>query len=126
MRETPALQIATLLSERYQIRCHDPFVKAWEFELFPLEEVDGWADALVVLSNHKIYGSKQFRSPLLSFEDLIKADRCEVEFRHHRSGSDLKLASVVPRSSEGLPDGRPAPTPVLRDNDLPAKMVRQN
>lgn len=124
-RETPALQVATLLSERYEIRCHDPFVKAWELELFPLEAVDGWADALVVLSNHKIYASETFRSPLLSYGDLINAERGELEFRHLRSDSDLKLASAMPRSS-GIPDGGRAPTPPLHDNDLPAKTVRQN
>lgn len=124
-RETPALQVATLLSERYEIRCHDPFVKAWELELFPLEAVDGWADALVVLSKHKIYASKKFRSPLLSYDDLINAERGELEFRHLRSDSDLKLASAMPRSS-GIPDAGRAPTPALHDNDLPAKMVRQN
>lgn len=124
-RETPALQVATLLSERYEIRCHDPFVKAWELELFPLEAVDGWADALVVLSKHKIYASKKFRSPLLSYDDLINAERGELEFRHLRSDSDLKLASAMPRSS-GIPDGGRVPTPPLHDNDLPAKMVRQN
>lgn len=124
-RETPALQVATLLSERYEIRCHDPFVKAWELELFPLEAVDGWADALVVLSKHKIYASKTFRSPLLSYDDLINAERGELEFRHLRGDSDLKLASAMPRSS-GIPDGGRAPTPPLHDNDVPAKMVRQN
>lgn len=124
-RETPALQVATLLSERYEIRCHDPFVKAWELELFPLEAVDGWADALVVLSKHKIYASKTFRSPLLSYDDLINAERGELEFRHLRGDSDLKLASAMPRSS-GIPDGGRAPTPPLHDNDLPAKTVRQN
>lgn len=124
-RETPALQVATLLSERYEIRCHDPFVKAWELELFPLEAVDGWADALVVLSKHKVYASKTFRSPLLSYDDLINAERGELEFRHLRGDSDLKLASAMPRSS-GIPDGGRAPTPPLHDNDLPAKMVRQN
>lgn len=124
-RETPALQVATLLSERYEIRCHDPFVKAWELELFPLEAVDGWADALVVLSKHRIYASKKFRSPLLSYDDLINAERGELEFRHLRGDSDLKLASAMPRSS-GVPDGGRAPTPPLHDNDLPAKMVRQN
>lgn len=124
-RETPALQVATLLSERYEIRCHDPFVKAWELELFPLEAVDGWADALVVLSKHKIYASKKFRSPLLSYDDLINAERGVLEFRHLRGDSDLKLASAMPRSS-GVPDGGRAPAPPLHDNDLPAKMVRQN
>ena len=122
-RETPALEVATLLSERYEIRCHDPLVKTWELELFPLEEVDGWADVLVVLSNHKVYRSKQFRSPLLSYDDLIKAESCGLEFGR---ASDLMLASVVPRSSDGPPDGRQALTPVLRDNDLPARMARQN
>lgn len=125
-RETPALEVARILSERYEIRCHDPWVKAWEFELFPLEDVDGWADALVVLSNHSIYGSKQFHSPLLSFEDLINAERRGLEFSHYHSASDLKLASVVPRSSDSPPDGRQAPTPLLRDDDLPAKMAPQN
>lgn len=124
-RETPALQVATLLSERYEIRCHDPFVKTWELELFPLEAVDGWADALVVLSKHKIYASKKFRSPLLSYDDLINAERGELEFRHLRSDSDLKLASAMPRSS-GIPDGGRAPTPPPHDNDLPTKLVRQN
>lgn len=124
-RETPALQVATLLSERYEIRCHDPFVKAWELELFPLEAVDGWADALVVLSKHKIYASKKFRSPLLSYDDLINAEWGELEFRHRRGDSDLKLASAMRRSSS-IPDGGRAPTPPLHDNDLPAKTVRQN
>lgn len=72
-RETPALEVARLLSRRYEIRCHDPFVKDWDLELFPLEEVDGWADILVILSNHKAYASRQFESPLLSFDKLINA-----------------------------------------------------
>ena len=75
-RETPVLEVAKLLSKKYKIRCHDPFVKDWDLELFPIEEVDGWADVLVVLSNHKAYASRKFESPLLSFDKLINADGC--------------------------------------------------
>ena len=72
-RETPALEVARLLSKNTKIRCHDPFVKDWDLKLFPLEKVDGWADILVILSNHKVYASRQFESPLLSFDKLINA-----------------------------------------------------
>jgi len=73
-RETPTLEVARLLSKKYEIRCHDPFVKNWDLKLFPIEKVDGWADVLVVLSNHKVYASKTFESPLLSFDKLINAN----------------------------------------------------
>lgn len=73
-RETPVLEVAKLLSTKYQIRCHDPFVKDWDLDLFPIEKVDGWADVLVILSNHKGFASKKFKSPLLSFDKLINAD----------------------------------------------------
>lgn len=73
-RESPALEVARLLSKKYKIRCHDPFVKEFDLELFPIEQVDGWADVLVILSNHKIYASRKFGSPLLSFDKLINAD----------------------------------------------------
>ncbi|MBR1280042.1 non-hydrolyzing UDP-N-acetylglucosamine 2-epimerase [Bradyrhizobium sp. AUGA SZCCT0283] len=76
-RETPALAVAKLLSKKYKIRCHDPFVKDWDLQLFPIEEVDGWADVLVILSNHKAYASRKFESPLLSFDKLINADWCD-------------------------------------------------
>jgi UDP-N-acetylglucosamine 2-epimerase (non-hydrolysing) len=72
-RETPTLEVAQLLSRKYEIRCHDPFVKDWDLELFPMEKVDGWADVLVILSNHKVYASKTFESPLLSFDKVINA-----------------------------------------------------
>jgi UDP-N-acetylglucosamine 2-epimerase (non-hydrolysing) len=73
-RETPALEVAKLLSKKYDIRCHDPFVNDCDLELFPIEKVDGWADVLVILSSHKVYASKKFESPLLSFDKLINAD----------------------------------------------------
>lgn len=73
-RESPALEVAKLLSKKYKIRCHDPFVKEFDLELFPIEQVDGWADVLVILSNHKIYASKKFGSPLLLFDKLINAE----------------------------------------------------
>jgi UDP-N-acetylglucosamine 2-epimerase (non-hydrolysing) len=76
-RETPALEVAKLLSKKYKIRCHDPFVKDWDLQLFPIEEVDGWADVLVILSDHKAYASRKFKSPLLSLDKLINADWCD-------------------------------------------------
>ena len=76
-RETPALEVAKLLSKDYEVRCHDPFVKDWDLELFPVEKVDGWADVLVILSNHRFYASQSFESPLLSFDKLVNAD-CDL------------------------------------------------
>jgi UDP-N-acetylglucosamine 2-epimerase (non-hydrolysing) len=76
-RETPVLEIAKLLSKQYEVRCHDPLVKDWDFELFPIEKVDGWADVLIILSGHKVYSSKKFDSPLLSFDQMINAVSCE-------------------------------------------------
>lgn len=72
-RESPALEIARLLSRKYEVRCHDPFVKDRDLKLFPIDKVDGWADVLVILSNHKVYASQRFESPLLSFGKLIDA-----------------------------------------------------
>ena len=76
-RETPVLEIAKILSKQYEVRCHDPLVKDWDFELFPIENVDGWADVLIILSGHKVYSSKTFDSPLLSFDQMINAVPCE-------------------------------------------------
>ena len=76
-RETPVLEIAKILSKQYEVRCHDPLVKDWDFELFPIEKVDGWADVLIILSGHKVYSSKKFDSPLLSFDQMINAVSCE-------------------------------------------------
>ncbi|WP_108513938.1 non-hydrolyzing UDP-N-acetylglucosamine 2-epimerase [Bradyrhizobium algeriense] len=102
-RETPALEVARLLSKRYEIRCHDPFVKDWDLDLFPIEEVDGWADVLVILSNHTVYASRKFGSPLLSFEKLINAevtqDRRTVAIRARRSR--------IRTQSRRINDGRP-------------------
>jgi hypothetical protein len=38
----------------------------------------------VILSNHKIYASKKFGSPLLSFDKLINADADAILVEDHR------------------------------------------
>jgi UDP-N-acetylglucosamine 2-epimerase (non-hydrolysing) len=93
-RETPALEVAKRLSKKYEIRCHDPFVKEWDLEIFPIEKVDGWADVLVILSNHKVYASRTFKSSLLSFDELINATDAtagaKLEFPVKRMANDAR------------------------------------
>ncbi|WP_063799709.1 non-hydrolyzing UDP-N-acetylglucosamine 2-epimerase [Bradyrhizobium jicamae] len=110
-RETPALEVARLLSKRYEIRCHDPLVKDWDLELFPIEEVDGWADVLVVLSNHKVYASRTFVSPLLSFEKLINAD---TEVTQGRPVAVRARKTRIGTQSRRTNDGRSRSRPDVR------------
>ncbi|MEH2516371.1 UDP-N-acetylglucosamine 2-epimerase (non-hydrolyzing) [Bradyrhizobium sp. AZCC 1610] len=110
-RETPALEVARLLSRRYEIRCHDPFVKNWDLELFPIEEVDGWADVLVILSNHKFYTPRKFVSPLLSFEKLINAD---AEVTQSRTVAIRARRTRIGAQSRRTNDGRSRSQPGVR------------
>jgi UDP-N-acetylglucosamine 2-epimerase (non-hydrolysing) len=96
-RETPALEVAKVLSKKYKIRCHDPFVKDFDLELFPIERVDGWADVLIILSDHKVYASRKFESPLLSFDKLInttdpffESDKDAVRFERNKLRQNVK------------------------------------
>jgi hypothetical protein len=68
-----------------------------DVELFPIEKVDGWADVLIILSNHKVYASRNFESPLLSFDKLINAE-CDAI-------CDVFQLGRMPVES-GLADGR--------------------
>ena len=48
------LEVAKRLSKQYEIRCHDPFVM---IGILALPQKVVVADVLVILSNHKAYGS---------------------------------------------------------------------
>ncbi len=60
-RETPALGIIRKLkSGGFQVRCSDPYVKHFEFPITAQEELLRWADAVVILTDHKVYKKADF------------------------------------------------------------------
>ena len=71
-RETPALEVAkVLLKKNYEIRCQDPYVKAWDLPLFSLEDVEQWAEILIILSEHDVYRDLKSRHPILHLRDIL-------------------------------------------------------
>ena len=71
-RETPALKVArALLEKKYEVRCQDPYVKEWDLPLFPLENVEQWAEVLIVLSEHDVYNNLTSHLPILHLRDIL-------------------------------------------------------
>ncbi len=71
-RETPALEVVrALLEKNYEIRCQDPYVKTWDLPLFLLEDVEQWAEVLIILSEHDIYSDLKSRHPILHLRDIL-------------------------------------------------------
>jgi UDP-N-acetyl-D-mannosaminuronic acid dehydrogenase len=55
-RETPALKFIKLAkNEGYDVKCYDPYVKEFEFELYGLEEAVRNSDCIVVITDHDIF-----------------------------------------------------------------------
>ena len=60
-RETPALKVVeNLLSHGLNVKIHDPFVKEWDHQLSPFDEVKSWGDVYVLVTDHDFYKSFDF------------------------------------------------------------------
>ncbi|NMP30543.1 UDP-N-acetylglucosamine 2-epimerase (non-hydrolyzing) [Thalassotalea sp. M1531] len=67
-RETPAQPILQHFEQAgATIRYHDPFVPSWGCQkVETLEELDEWADALILVTDHTCYKNIKVNSPLLN------------------------------------------------------------
>jgi len=71
-RESPTLYIAKLLSEKgIEFKIHDPFVKEFKVEIEKdLATVTEWADCLVVVCDHNIYGDLHTNKVVLNTKNV--------------------------------------------------------
>jgi len=55
-RETPALKFIRLAeNEGYEVRCYDPHVKEFEYEILDLDEAVRGSDCIVIIADHNIF-----------------------------------------------------------------------
>ncbi|MEA2066845.1 MAG: nucleotide sugar dehydrogenase [Thermotogota bacterium] len=55
-RETPALKFIKLAENRgYKVKCYDPHVKHFEYELFDLDEAVKDSDCIVIIADHRTF-----------------------------------------------------------------------
>ncbi|RLI80098.1 UDP-N-acetyl-D-mannosamine dehydrogenase, partial [Archaeoglobales archaeon] len=55
-RETPALKFIKLAeNEGYRVKCYDPYVKDFEYELFGLSEAVKDSDCIVLIADHDVF-----------------------------------------------------------------------
>ncbi|MBE8540575.1 nucleotide sugar dehydrogenase [Geoglobus acetivorans] len=55
-RETPALKFIRLAkNEGYEVKCYDPYVSEFEFELCSLEDAVRESDCIVVMTDHSVF-----------------------------------------------------------------------
>lgn len=67
-RETPADAIlAYLQSAGIEVRYHDPYVPTWDCSrVNSVEELDDWADTLILVTDHTCYANLNVQAPLLN------------------------------------------------------------
>jgi len=52
---------------RSGVSYHDPFVPSWGCnKISSLDEIDSWADVLILVTDHSCYKGIEFISPLLN------------------------------------------------------------
>jgi len=55
-RETPALKFIRLAeNEGYKVKCYDPYVKEFEYEILDLDEAVKGSDCIVIIADHDIF-----------------------------------------------------------------------
>jgi UDP-N-acetyl-D-mannosaminuronic acid dehydrogenase len=73
-RETPAVRFIRLAeNEGYTVRSHDPWVKAFEYPLYPLEDAVKDSDCVVLITDHSQFGQidPEKISPLMRNRNLL-------------------------------------------------------
>ena len=67
-RETPADAILAYLNKAgVEVSYHDPYVPSWDCNnISALEDIDEWADVLILVTDHSCYKGLQLESPLLN------------------------------------------------------------
>lgn len=66
-RETPASSLLSILNKNgVEVRFHDPFVHQWECAREELDSLDGWADLLVLITDHSEYKHMHLATDLLN------------------------------------------------------------
>ena len=68
-RETPAEPIYKLLTDTgYEVRYYDPYIESWVCpKLASIQQVDDWADAVILLTNHKSFTNIKLSIPAYQF-----------------------------------------------------------
>lgn len=67
-RETPADEILACFNRAdVEVSYHDPYVPTWECKnISTVDELDAWADVLILVTDHSCYKKLQLKSPLLN------------------------------------------------------------
>ena len=67
-RETPADAILAYFNKAgVEVSYHDPYVPVWDCKnINSLDEMDSWADVLILVTDHSCYKGLVFNSPLLN------------------------------------------------------------
>ena len=67
-RETPADAILAYLNKAgVEVSYHDPYVPSWDCNnISALEDMDEWADVLILVTDHSCYKGLKFDTPLLN------------------------------------------------------------
>jgi len=89
-RETPALKVVEFFEQRgYEVKCADPYVTEWVRPLSPQSEVVGWADTVLIVTEHGVYAKDDTLKKSLRVSKVL-AYRGEV----NESDPALKVASL--------------------------------
>jgi UDP-N-acetylglucosamine 2-epimerase (non-hydrolysing) len=67
-RETPADAILAYFNKAgIEVSYHDPYVPSWDCNnISSLDEIDLWADVLILVTDHSCYHKLHFKSPILN------------------------------------------------------------
>ncbi|MFW6130786.1 MAG: UDP binding domain-containing protein, partial [Atribacterota bacterium] len=97
-RETPAMKIIKLAeNEGIEIKCYDPHVEEFEYELYSLEKAVKDSDCIVVVTDHKDFSkvkpesikNKMRTKNILDTRNIIEEDRWK------RAGFKVKTLGKV-------------------------------
>ena len=66
-RETPAAPLLAIFHENgIEVRFHDPYVQHWKCRREEIDELDNWADLIVLVTDHQEYQYLNLNTDLLN------------------------------------------------------------
>ena len=107
MRESPALEVASLLrAEGIDLKIHDPFIRQSKFNQVSLEDAFDQSDLVILLTAHSEYksispdkvGNKMRKSRVLDCHNALSG----ANWRH--AGFEFHLLGEKSRSLQNIPD----------------------
>jgi UDP-N-acetylglucosamine 2-epimerase (non-hydrolysing) len=80
-RESPAWDVVRILEDRgFEVRCSDPFVQSsWYRPLEALDQLEAWADTILIVTEHQEYKDFVSSKKLLLSEALAKQNLAQAQ-----------------------------------------------